>query len=44
MSKEIKPEVKLDDKKDECVAKITAILEEYGYDLAVVGFQLVPKK
>lgn len=44
MAKEIKPEVSDNSKKDECVAKITALLDEYGFDLAVVGFQLVPKK
>jgi biotin operon repressor len=38
---EVKSE--LDIKREEAVKKINAILEEYQFDLGVVGFSLIPK-
>lgn len=41
--KEVKNLPEVDPKKAECVKAINIILEEYGFELGVIGFSLVPK-
>ena len=46
MPKVISPKVKKtveEIKKEKCVNEITAILDKYGFSLAVTGFTLMPK-